>query len=49
MTERRVYLDHAATSWPKPPGVLEACLEFQRDLAIAGQLLMDLCPHAPVA
>jgi len=22
-------LDHAATSWPKPPGSLEACIEFQ--------------------
>ena len=28
-----VYLDHAATSWPKPPGVLEAMQEF---LATAG-------------
>ena len=25
----RFYLDHAATSWPKPPGSLEACIEFQ--------------------
>ena len=25
----RFYLDHAATSWPKPPGTLEACIEFQ--------------------
>lgn len=25
----RFYLDHAATSWPKPPGVLEACIEYQ--------------------
>ena len=25
----RFYLDHAATSWPKPPGSLEACVEFQ--------------------
>ncbi len=26
----RVYLDHAATSWPKPPGVLEAFVEFEK-------------------
>ena len=25
----RFYLDHAATSWPKPLGTLEACIEFQ--------------------
>jgi len=25
----RVYLDHAATSWPKPPGVLEALVQYQ--------------------
>ncbi len=25
----RFYLDHAATSWPKPLGSLEACIEFQ--------------------
>ena len=25
----RFYLDHAATSWPKPPGSLEACIDFQ--------------------
>ena len=25
----RYYLDHAATSWPKPPGSLEACIDFQ--------------------
>ena len=25
----RFYLDHAATSWPKPPGSLEACIAFQ--------------------
>lgn len=34
-TERRIYLDHAATSWPKPPGVLEACIEFQSQLGVA--------------
>ncbi len=25
----RYYLDHAATSWPKPPGSLEACVAYQ--------------------
>jgi selenocysteine lyase/cysteine desulfurase len=25
----RFYLDHAATSWPKPPGSLEACIAYQ--------------------
>lgn len=29
MNQARYYLDHAATSWPKPPGSLEACVEFQ--------------------
>ncbi len=28
----RIYLDNAATSWPKPPGVYEAVEHFQRDL-----------------
>ena len=27
----RFYLDHAATSWPKPPGSLEACIEYQKN------------------
>lgn len=27
----RIYLDNAATSWPKPPGVLDAVLETMRD------------------
>lgn len=31
----RFYLDHAATSWPKPPGSLEACIEFQNKLGSA--------------
>jgi cysteine desulfurase family protein len=31
MTER-IYLDNAATSWPKPPAVLEALVAFYRDL-----------------
>jgi selenocysteine lyase/cysteine desulfurase len=25
----RIYLDHAATGWPKPPGVLEAMVDYQ--------------------
>lgn len=30
MQEReRIYLDHAATGWPKPPGVLESMIEYQ--------------------
>jgi cysteine desulfurase/selenocysteine lyase len=32
---RRFYLDHAATSWPKPPGVLEACVEYQTNVGVA--------------
>ena len=31
----RFYLDHAATSWPKPPGSLEACIDFQNKLGSA--------------
>jgi cysteine desulfurase / selenocysteine lyase len=31
----RYYLDHAATSWPKPPGSLEACVEYQTHLGAA--------------
>jgi len=31
----RFYLDHAATSWPKPPGSFEACIEFQNKLGSA--------------
>jgi len=34
-TGRRVYLDHAATSWPKPPGVLEACIDYQTEIGVA--------------
>jgi cysteine desulfurase/selenocysteine lyase len=34
----RYYLDHAATSWPKPPGSLEACIDFQtKNGAAAGR------------
>jgi cysteine desulfurase/selenocysteine lyase len=32
---RRIYLDHAATSWPKPPGVLDACVEYQTQIGVA--------------
>jgi cysteine desulfurase family protein len=28
-----IYLDHAATSWPKPAGVIEAWAEYHRDVA----------------
>ncbi|MFO0921465.1 MAG: aminotransferase class V-fold PLP-dependent enzyme [Pirellulales bacterium] len=28
---KRCYLDHAATSWPKPPGVVQACIDFQNN------------------
>jgi cysteine desulfurase / selenocysteine lyase len=31
----RYYLDHAATSWPKPPGVLEALVQFQSENGVA--------------
>ncbi|GIW92013.1 MAG: cysteine desulfurase [Pirellulaceae bacterium] len=31
MTRRRVYLDNAATSWPKPPAVYEAVCRYMRD------------------
>lgn len=27
---QRFYFDHAATGWPKPPGVLEAVIEYQQ-------------------
>jgi selenocysteine lyase/cysteine desulfurase len=28
-------LDHAATSWPKPPGSVEACVDYQRHVGAA--------------
>jgi len=31
----RIYLDQAATSWPKPPAVLQAMLEFYQELGSA--------------
>jgi cysteine desulfurase / selenocysteine lyase len=33
-TERRVYMDHAATSWPKMPGVNAAWLDYQERVGI---------------
>jgi cysteine desulfurase / selenocysteine lyase len=35
MIVRRAYFDHAATSWPKPPGVVEALVEFQNNCGAA--------------
>ena len=32
MNERRIYLDNAATSWPKPPAVYAAVDRFQREV-----------------
>jgi cysteine desulfurase family protein len=32
MTRRRIYLDNAATSWPKPAAVYEAVEHYQREL-----------------
>ncbi len=32
---QRVYLDHAATSWPKPPGVVQALVEYQEKCGAA--------------
>ncbi|MHB8973686.1 MAG: aminotransferase class V-fold PLP-dependent enzyme [Pirellulaceae bacterium] len=38
MTSRRIYLDNAATSWPKPETVYEAVDRYQRELgATAGR------------
>jgi cysteine desulfurase / selenocysteine lyase len=31
----RTYLDHAATSWPKPPGVLEAFCRYQTECGVS--------------
>lgn len=31
----RAYFDHAATSWPKPPGVLQSFLDFESDCGAA--------------
>lgn len=32
---QRVYLDHAATSWPKPPGVVQAMVQYQEECGAA--------------
>lgn len=32
MSETRTYMDHAATSFPKPPGVVEAMVHYQTEL-----------------
>ena len=38
----RIYLDNAATSWPKPPAVYEAVDRFQREIgALAGRGTYD--------
>ena len=43
----RFYLDHAATSWPKPPGSLEACIEFQTSNgAAAGRGVYQSAEHS---
>ncbi len=31
----RVYLDHAATGWPKPPGVLQAAIDYQTNCGVS--------------
>ncbi|MBM4394077.1 MAG: aminotransferase class V-fold PLP-dependent enzyme [Deltaproteobacteria bacterium] len=57
MTDRFVYLDNAATSWPKPPEVAVAMERFLRDsagnpgraghrLALAAQIPIDDCRAA---
>ena len=35
MGSPRLYLDNAATSWPKPDGVYEAVADYQRRLGAA--------------
>jgi selenocysteine lyase/cysteine desulfurase len=32
MTGAMIYFDHAATSWPKPPGVVEAMVQFLNEV-----------------
>jgi len=31
---KRFYLDHAATTWPKKAGVLEACVQYQTEIGV---------------
>ena len=35
MSTRRTYLDHAATSWPKPAQAVQACVDYQTQLGVA--------------
>ena len=37
MTTPRIYLDNAATSWPKPETVYAAVEHYQRELGRAGR------------
>ena len=32
---RRIYADHAATSWPKPPGVIDAMTDFAKRVGVS--------------
>lgn len=34
-TRDHYYFDHAATGWPKPPGVVESMVEYQQEFGIA--------------
>lgn len=34
-TRRRIYADHAATGWPKPPGVVDAVTRYMQDVGAA--------------
>lgn len=53
MRDGRIYLDNAATSFPKPPGVIEAMVAYARDLGVPARggyaevketaRLVDLC------
>jgi len=35
VSTRRTYLDHAATSWPKPAESVNACIDYQMQLGVA--------------
>lgn len=35
MSTRRIYLDHAATSWPKPAESVQACIDYQKQIGVA--------------
>lgn len=32
---REIYMDNAATSWPKPPAVMEAMASYQKDIGVS--------------